>query len=233
MQVPAPHGAIRCRRFPLERWSRGGIRFAALLGSDKVVVVDARDLFIKGDRHIESSEGRSYVADITLSAPAVTGGPPPGGEFVLKFSQIGASELVRQYLTFHDPARVSSLLAILRDARGATGRSEETGQLQPEQEGRAGHWLGALGYMVTIEQIGKCFRPRGATPQLPPGFRRALADFAPHLTKQERDALYALRCCFAHDYSLVNGPGKRTPQGLWHRFNLTARRADPIGGNAP
>jgi hypothetical protein len=198
--------------------------------------VDARDLFIKGDRHLEPSEGRpqadqgdplAFLSTVHLvTGPLVTGGPS-GGEHSLRLPWGDTSELVQQYLTFQDPAQVSSLMAVLRDARAATGRSEETGLLQAGQEARAGHWLGALGYMVTIEHIGKCFRPRGAPLPPRPGFRRALVDFAPHLTEKERDALYALRCCFAHDYSLVNGP-EHTSRNLWYRFTLNADEQTPL-----
>lgn len=188
--------------------------------------MDARDLFIKGDRYFEPPEHRRYIGRVTASAPLVTGGPSAADySFRLPWD---TSEVVREYLTFRDPARVSSLVAVLRDARTATGRSERTGLFEPGQEAHAGHWLGALGYMVTIEHIGKCFRPRDATPQRRPGFRGALANFTPHLKEEERNALYALRCCFAHDYSLVNGPSEPTPRFLWHRFILQADEQTPL-----
>jgi hypothetical protein len=202
-----------------------GVHYTALLGSDKAVVVDARDHFIKGDRYLEPLEVDAWpdAALINASVPA-TGGPP-AGEYPFRLNW-DTSELVTQYLTFRDPARVSSLVAVLRDARAAMGRSEETGVLQPGQEARAGNWLGALGYMVMIEHIGKIFRPRNAAAQAQRGFRGALANFAPHLKAEERNALYALRCCFAHDYSLVNRPDGR--RELWHRFDLYADEQTPL-----
>ena len=186
--------------------------------------MDARDLFIKGDRYLKPVEEESwpYVAQVNASVPA-TGGPP-AGEYSFRLNW-DTSELVTQYLTFRNPARVSSLVAVLRDARAATGRSEETGVLQPGQEARAGNWLGTLGYMVMIEHIGKIFRPHAAA-QEQRNFRGALANFAPHLKAEERNALYALRCCFAHDYSLVNHPDGR--RELRHRFDLYADEQTPL-----
>jgi hypothetical protein len=80
-----------------------------------------------------------------------------------------------------------------------------TGEVSPKRRA-SGSWLGALGYMVMLDQIGECFRPANATP-LPnatPDFIKALTYFAEEIPDRERQALYALRCCFTHDYSLVN-----------------------------
>lgn len=51
-------------------------------------------------------------------------------------------------------------------------------------------------------------------------------NFAPYLKAEERNALYALRCCFAHDYSLVNHPNER--RELWHGFDLYADEQTPV-----
>jgi hypothetical protein len=63
--------------------------------------------------------------------------------------------------------------------------------------------------MVLLDQIGTCFRPKpapGAAPMA--SSRRSLLDalhwWYPELPKVEAKALYALRCAFAHDYSLWN-----------------------------
>jgi hypothetical protein len=89
---------------------------------------------------------------------------------------------------------------------------------------RAGCWLGALGYMVMLDQIGECFRPTDAdSPGAgTPDFIKALTYFADEVRDPERQALYALRCCFAHDYSLVNipaGKGALDRQRLHHLRN--------------
>jgi len=74
---------------------------------------------------------------------------------------------------------VSSLVAVLRDARAATGRYLATGEVSPKQRG-SGSWLGALGYMVMLDQIGECFRPANASslPHGTPDFIKALTYFA-------------------------------------------------------
>lgn len=120
-------------------------------------------------------------------------------------------DTISAFLTYHRrPTGTywgSSLIGVLRDARAATGRYLASGEvgLKPE---RSGSWLGAVGYMVMLDQIGECYRPANAGP-LPkgtPDFIRALTYFAEDMPDPERQALYALRCCFVHDYSLVNIP---------------------------
>jgi hypothetical protein len=113
----------------------------------------------------------------------------------------------------------SSFLACLADARGATGRDVESGDVTDEP--RTGHWLGAVGYMVLLDQIGTCFRPKGVTASpARESIIRCLAEWAPGIPPAEREALYALRCALAHDYSLINfsdDPSRR------HRFGLDRR----------
>jgi hypothetical protein len=116
---------------------------------------------------------------------------------------------------------VSSLVAVLRDARAATGRYLATGEVSPKQRG-SGSWLGVLGYMVMLDQIGECFRPADASslPNGTPDLIKALTYFADEIPDRERQALYALRCSFAHDYSLVNIPSNRRTDRL-HHFRLS------------
>ena len=72
--------------------------------------------------------------------------------------------------------------------------------------------------MVMLDQIGECFRPANATP-LPktPDFIKALTYFAEDIPDRERQALYALRCCFAHDYSHMNIPTQGTAESKAQR----------------
>jgi hypothetical protein len=112
----------------------------------------------------------------------------------------------------------SAFVAALRDARKATGRDQVTGA--SIVAGEHGCWLGAIGYMALLDQIGKCFRP-ARKPGLEgiSSIERALAYFT-HLKPAEREALYALRCSFAHEFALVNCNAKKP--GLNHHFVVTA-----------
>lgn len=134
-----------------------------------------------------------------------------------------AHDTLSAFLTYRrrrsDTHWVSSLVAVLRDARGATGRYLATGEVSPKRRA-SGSWLGALGYMVMLDQIGECFSPANASslPGDPPDFIKALTYFAEEIPDRERQALYALRCCFAHDYSLVNISTRSDRQ---HHFRLS------------
>jgi hypothetical protein len=55
---------------------------------------------------------------------------------------------------------LSGFTAILRDARLGTGRNADSGAVLEEE--KTGHWLGAVGYMILLDQAGKCFKPRNA-----------------------------------------------------------------------
>jgi hypothetical protein len=112
----------------------------------------------------------------------------------------------------------SGFVAALRDARRVTGRDQATGRvLEPEL---CGSWIGAVGYLILLDQIGGTLRPRTSASSVG-GMRNALQDFA-HMPRLEVDALYALRCALAHDFALLNiGP----PQ-LTHHFALSANRVD-------
>jgi hypothetical protein len=100
---------------------------------------------------------------------------------------------------------VSGFVAALGDARASSGR-DENGVVVDEDV--TGHWLGAVAWMVLLDQIGTCFRhtPPGTTPTAACG--RSLLDalhwWYRELPEREAKALYALRCAFAHDYSLWN-----------------------------
>jgi hypothetical protein len=98
----------------------------------------------------------------------------------------------------------SSLEASLRDCRDATNR-DANGNVPPGAD--AGSWLGAIGYLALLDQIG------GAVINLHPSCKpsggscveRALAHFT-DVTGDEAICLYALRNSLAHDFSLVNVP---------------------------
>lgn len=99
---------------------------------------------------------------------------------------------------------ISGFTHALTEARTLTHRSIDSGVKDPAAVGQYGSWLGALGYFALLDQIGKCFKP-GDAPTASHGhpIGRALKHFTT-LSHREVEALYALRCAFAHDYSLYN-----------------------------
>jgi hypothetical protein len=131
-------------------------------------------------------------------------------------------EALRWYVTGRPQptpvAVVSCFWAALRDARNTTGRDEETGAVT--SEGNTGTWLGAVGYLALLDQIGSAVTMRRTTRRLrgEPDIVRALREFSPsHLTRRDLDALYALRCSLAHDFSLFNeGQGARAREKDFH-----------------
>jgi hypothetical protein len=116
--------------------------------------------------------------------------------------------------------RFSGFIAALGDARAATGR-DENGAKRPG--GYLGSWLGAVGYMSLLDQIGSCFKPKGVQIVTGNTIKKALTYFT-NLTNNEIDSIYALRCAFAHDFSLYNI--NQRDQNLTHRFQV---RQGPIG----
>ena len=117
----------------------------------------------------------------------------------------------------------SSLEASLRNCRDATHR-DANGNVPPGAD--AGSWLGAIGYLALLDQIG------GAVINLHPSRKpsggscveRALAHFT-DVTGDEAICLYALRNSLAHDFSLVNVPpatmGALRRRKLTRLFTLT------------
>ena len=115
---------------------------------------------------------------------------------------------------------ISCFVAALRDARYTTGRDLDTGvMVEPEQPAL---WLGALGYLAFLDQVGSAVRRDGwKRPLDMKCIEAALAQFAPHVTEPERQALYALRCAFAHDYGLMNPvDNQRKRTAYQHAFEL-------------
>jgi hypothetical protein len=113
--------------------------------------------------------------------------------------------------------RVSCFHAALRDARGVTGRDLGTGQCVDEPD-RSGNWLGAIGYLLLLDQLGTAVRPAAVVGGDSGSIIRALEWFAPGVTGVGRKAIYALRNALAHDYSLFNKNDK-DPE-LQHEFAL-------------
>jgi hypothetical protein len=129
------------------------------------------------------------------------------------------AEALRLFLSFH-PTQAgvqvfSGFIHALKEARSETGRDALTGTKLAAEAGHHGSWLGAVGYFAVLDQMGKCFKPRAAPIKTGNAIQQALGHFT-NLTPAEIDALYALRCAFAHDYSLYN-VNKKTPS-MMHNF---------------
>jgi hypothetical protein len=118
----------------------------------------------------------------------------------------------------------SSLIALLTDARGATGRDLDTGSVVTHDHTRS--WLGATGYLILLDQVGTCFQRVGAKVPADNPIARALKQFS-HVTDDARmDAIYALRHALAHDYALYNTNSKHPNRQ--HAFNFTADAHTPL-----
>lgn len=109
----------------------------------------------------------------------------------------------------------SALMRALSSIRKETGRDKNGLKILGEDHGS---WLGAIGYMVILDQIGNCFRPRTRpTFHNLSSIQKALRYFT-RLGHRKINAIYALRCALAHDYSLCN---YHKDQSLQHRFVVT------------
>jgi hypothetical protein len=79
---------------------------------------------------------------------------------------------------------LSGFTAILRDARQDTGRNADSGTVLEEE--KTGHWLGAVGYMILLDQAGKCFKPRNAQVAVKgSAIEKCLTYWAPGLADRE------------------------------------------------
>lgn len=114
----------------------------------------------------------------------------------------------------------SSLYLAIADARVASGRDRDTGDVvNPDPPTK---WLGAIGYMALLDMLGSAIRRRVGAPATGNSFKKALESFTA-LPEAERKAVYALRNAFAHDYSLVNDG----PAGT-HLFRIEWDVASPL-----
>lgn len=139
--------------------------------------------------------------------------------------------LVDDYLnhTTDTPGRHSTLSLALWDCRRTTGRDEGTGQFTDPDAPHALTWIAALGYLCMLDQLGSVIElvaPTAAMEaelaswrgRVETNFRRPLVHFSV-VSSDDASALYALRNCLAHDYSLAN-PSQRAE--LRRAFRLHA-----------
>jgi hypothetical protein len=118
----------------------------------------------------------------------------------------------------------SSLIALLTDARGTTGRDLDTGSVVSPDHTRS--WLGGTGYLILLDQVGTCFRQAGLSVVADNPIARALKQFS-HVTDDAHvDVIYALRHALAHDYALFNANSKHLSRQ--HAFNFAADDHTPL-----
>lgn len=107
-------------------------------------------------------------------------------------------------------AVASSFVALVRDAREASGRDLITGHL--DDVDKAGSWLGALGWLCLFDQIGQTVSasaPKGGKPlRAGARFKACLADFGNGVSKSDCNYLWLLRNSLGHSYSLQAENGK-------------------------
>ncbi|MBI2284508.1 MAG: hypothetical protein HYU71_12420 [Bacteroidetes bacterium] len=122
----------------------------------------------------------------------------------------------------------SSLVHALRNIRLITERDQDTGIATPN--GYLGNWIGAIGYITILDQIGKCYRPTYKEiikdTKISP-IKKALFYFA-NLNEKEVDAIYALRNAFHHDFSLLNLDENKKRAKYIHHFQVNAHPTEYI-----
>jgi hypothetical protein len=130
---------------------------------------------------------------LSTSASVATGAPvgSPGATA----SRPTAKEAIDAYLAPYDAKAPSTsfLAAAIRDADTAI-KSDAL-------------WLGTLGYLIAVEQIGHCVQRKSTTPRSGEpsraSFVAASGEFGDRaVDKPSRQRLYDVRCALAHEYSL-------------------------------
>jgi hypothetical protein len=121
---------------------------------------------------------------------------------------------------------VSTFVLALREARSCLGRDIDSGR---SSSGTPTHlWAGSVVYLVLLEQIGESLRPKGSRDvNREKKLERAIRQFTPgRTTPYQRNALYALRCAFAHEFGLFNI--NHSSQSYQHVFRLDDDPTCPI-----
>lgn len=120
---------------------------------------------------------------------------------------------------------LSGFIALLKDSRHDGGRDIDTGEIINEE--RTGHWLSAVGYLILLDQIGKCFKPKAVpTGRHPNAVQSCLSNWRPAISANDSAAIYALRNALVHDYSLFNKNAKQ-PE-YQHLFALDRMRGHGV-----
>lgn len=126
--------------------------------------------------------------------------------------------LSTNYISKNNLTYFSGLCGGLKDSRKMTGRNMNTGEKFPDNnmkcsedengpcfKGHLGSWLGTMGYMALLDQIGKCYKPKNKIKitDNSSAIKKSLKYFTT-LNDLEIDSIYALRNAFFHDYSIFN-----------------------------
>lgn len=134
-------------------------------------------------------------------------------------------KILRQY--FKGPIKKggfiskSPYIAALIDSRIASGRNKSSGKKLNKSHGS---WIGALGYMALVDHVSKVIKLKGYQSK-GNSFVDTLFQFT-ILSEKEIYALYALRCSFAHDYSLYNIPRPNDPKLILKQHFFTVTQGD-------
>ncbi|HCB61921.1 MAG TPA: hypothetical protein DHV29_01525 [Bacteroidales bacterium] len=127
------------------------------------------------------------------------------------------AHLTTNYISQNGMTFISGLCGGLKDARKISGRHMDTGDKFPDNSkcskddngpyfrGHLGSWLGTMGYLALLDQIGKCYKPKSKakiTGSIS-AIKKCLKYFTT-LSDDEIDIIYALRNAFFHDYSIFN-----------------------------
>lgn len=145
----------------------------------------------------------------------------------MKDKEVINFHLTNSYIESSPLTFFSGFCGALKDARKMTGRNIETGAKDgSNQFGHLGSWLGTIGYLSLLDQIGGCFKRVGgpSVEENKSGIIKALKYFS-NLDDNQINAIYALRNSFAHDFSLQN-VGKRA--GLTHHFEVGNSPIEPL-----
>jgi hypothetical protein len=135
--------------------------------------------------------------------------------------------LTNSYIKSNNKIYFSGFCGGLKDARKMTGRNLDTGEKDSSNKfGHLGSWLGTIGYLSILDQIGTCFKKIDGPiiEENKSGIIKALKQFT-NLSDDVIDAIYALRNSFAHDFSLQN-VGRRP--GLIHHFIVDNSNVNPL-----
>lgn len=146
-------------------------------------------------------------------------------------------DLLKKYFGEEQPfetplgTRVSTAIAGLRDSRQNTKRNVDSGEFNFEKPGDIGNWLGAIGYMTVLDQVGTSLSLKGQDKLSGrSSILKALTFFDGRLTENEIHALIALRNAFFHDFNLINvtGPKSKFKSEQTHRFTVYAYPDDKV-----
>lgn len=125
----------------------------------------------------------------------------------------------------------SALNLAIRDARTISGRDAVTGEVLPNASQFPAKWSGTLVYLVSLELMALAWeysKHGGNEPKSGKRFKDFLKQHG--VKKADANDLWALRCCFAHQYGLVPlSNGKHAFVACWGTGTRLFDRPDPLG----